>query len=43
MLNEFLSLTDVQEKVHQLNVTGEGSSHFSAPVGLGILALNKFA
>lgn len=36
-------LTEVQEKVHQLNMTGEGSSHISAPVGLGILALNKFA
>ena len=43
MLNELLSLTDLQEKVHQLNVTGEGSSHISAPVELGIHALNKFA
>lgn len=43
MLNELPSLTEVQEKVHQLNMTGEGSSHISAPVGLGILALHKFA
>ena len=43
MLNELPSLTEVQEKVHQLSMTGEGSSHISAPVGLGILALNKFA
>lgn len=38
-----LSLSDGQEKVRQLNMTGEASSHISAPVGLGILALNKFA
>lgn len=37
------SVSDVQEKVHQLSVTGEGSSHVSAPVGLGILAFNKFS
>lgn len=43
MLNGLLSLTELQEKLYQLNVTGEGSSHISAPVGLGIHALNKFA
>lgn len=43
MLNELLSLTDLQEKVHQLKMTGEGSSQVSAPVGLVVHDLNKFA